>query len=110
MPIAPILPWLSGPAHANYAMPPSPVAGDAAGTGSRAMRAAAQEFEAFVLQSFVEAMLPKEAASAFGGGTAGAFWRSLLAEHVARELARAGGVGIARLVAPEGANPARSDR
>jgi len=61
------------------------------------MRAVAQEFEAFVLQSFVEALLPQTDAF-FGTGTAGAFWRSMLAEHVARELARGGGVGIANLI------------
>lgn len=70
--------------------------------------AVAQEFEAFVLQSFIEAMLPRDAEATFGHGTAGAFWRSMLAEQMARELARTGGIGLAQLVSPiagTGADP-----
>lgn len=73
-------------------------------------RGAAQEFEAFVLQSFIEAMLPKKAGSVFGGGTAGEIWRSMLAEQVAKEVARSGGVGIAELIAPLQLNNSRVDR
>ena len=58
------------------------------------------QLEAFVLQSFIETMLPKNAESVFGSGTSGAFWKSMLAEHLAKELTRSGGVGIARLIAP----------
>lgn len=67
----------------------------------KAVHAVAREFEAFVLQSFVEALLPNEASAFFGTGTAGAFWKSMLAEHVARELARGGGVGIGNLIEKE---------
>lgn len=67
----------------------------------KAVRAVTQEFEAFVLQSFVEALLPDEASAFFGTGTAGAFWKSMLAEHVARELARGGSVGIGNLIEKE---------
>lgn len=63
--------------------------------------AVAREFEAFVLQSFIEAMLPEKADSVLGTGTAGAFWKSMLAEQVAGELARAGGIGIARMIEAE---------
>lgn len=52
-----------------------------------------------MLQNFVEAMLPRDAESVFGGGSAGASWKSMLAEHVARELARSGGIGIAGTIA-----------
>lgn len=59
------------------------------------------QFEAFVLQSFVESMLPKNATNVFGKGSAGEYWRSMLAERVGEELARSGQVGIAqRLSAP----------
>jgi len=57
------------------------------------------EFEAFVLQSFVEAMLPKNAESVFGSGTAGGFWKSMLAEKLGMELAKSGGIGLASTVA-----------
>ncbi len=62
-------------------------------------RDAARQFEAFVLQSFVDAMLPRES-GAFGRGIAGYIWKSMLAEQIATELARSGGVGIARLITP----------
>ena len=58
----------------------------------------AMQFEAFVLQTFVEAMLPKEADGVFGGGTSGDIWRSMLAEHIATEVARSGNLGIANLI------------
>jgi peptidoglycan hydrolase FlgJ len=54
------------------------------------------KFEAFVLQSFLESMLPKNATAVFGKGSAGEFWRSMLAEKLGTELARSGQVGIAQ--------------
>lgn len=53
-------------------------------------------FEAFVLQSFMQSMLPQNASKVYGKGIAGEFWRSMLAEKMAEELARSGQVGIAR--------------
>jgi peptidoglycan hydrolase FlgJ len=58
----------------------------------------AQQFEAFVLQSFVEPMLPKDDSSYFGEGTAGSIWKSMLAERIGAEMAVAGGIGIAAMV------------
>jgi hypothetical protein len=58
----------------------------------------AQQFEAFVLQSFVESMLPQGASAVFGKGNAGSIWRSMLAEQLGAQLAKAGGVGIARMI------------
>jgi hypothetical protein len=52
-------------------------------------------FEAMVLANFVESMMPSDKASAFGGGTAGQIWASMMAEKIAGEIADAGGVGIA---------------
>jgi hypothetical protein len=57
------------------------------------------QFEAFVLQTFVQSMLPKNATSVFGSGTAGEVWKSMLAEKMGGELARSGQVGIARRLA-----------
>jgi hypothetical protein len=51
-------------------------------------------FEAFVLQSFIESMLPKSEA-VFGPGNTGAIWKTLLAEKLAEQFARSGGIGIA---------------
>lgn len=58
----------------------------------------AQQFEGFVLQSFIEPMLPKDDSSYFGEGTAGAIWKSMLAERIGAQMAAAGGVGIAEMV------------
>ena len=64
------------------------------------------QFEAFVLQSFVQSMLPKNATNVYGRGTAGEVWRSMLAEKIGEELARSGQVGIAqRLAASSGRQP-----
>lgn len=57
------------------------------------------QLEAFVLQSFIQSMLPKEAKTVFGKGTAGQIWRSMLAEKLAAELAQSGQVGLAKQLA-----------
>lgn len=58
-------------------------------------RAPFERFEAFVLQSFVENMLPDNVESVYGGGFAGGVWKSMMAEQLANQMARAGGIGIA---------------
>lgn len=58
-----------------------------------------QEFESFVLRSFVESMLPKDAESVFGSGTAGDVWKGMLAEKIGAEIAQSGGIGIAEQLA-----------
>lgn len=64
------------------------------GTGKAG--AAYQQFEAFILQSFIETMLPKEAESVFGKGTAGGIWKSMMAEQIGTQISKAGGIGIAK--------------
>ena len=67
------------------------------------------EFEAFVLQSFIQSMLPTDADGVFGQGTAGEMWKGLLAEQLGKQLAKAGGIGIAAQVLkahPAAATPA----
>jgi hypothetical protein len=65
------------------------------------------QFEAFVLQSFVQAMLPKNATNVYGRGTAGEVWKSMLAEKIGEELARSGQVGIAQRLAAGPNRPLR---
>lgn len=66
----------------------------------RAERAEPYErFEAFVLQTFVESMLPSGNSALFGTGTAGDVWRSWLARGLAGELAQSGGIGIGGMLA-----------
>lgn len=54
------------------------------------------QFEAMMLNSFVGELLPKDASSVFGQGTAGEIWRSMLAEQVSLEIARSGKLGLSR--------------
>lgn len=63
--------------------------------------AAAQKFEAFILQTWLEAMLPKEDSGAFGHGTAGGVWRSMMAEHLGAQLAKSGAIGLDRILSKE---------
>jgi peptidoglycan hydrolase FlgJ len=58
-----------------------------------------RKFEAFVLQVFVETMLPQQANDLFGKGTAGNVWRSMLAEQLGNQLAQGKGIGIAKQLA-----------
>ena len=58
-----------------------------------------RKFEAFVLQVFVETMLPKQSEDLFGKGTAGTVWRSMLAEQLGNQLAQGKGIGIAKQLA-----------
>jgi peptidoglycan hydrolase FlgJ len=62
------------------------------------MPEAAQKFEAFLLQSFVEAILPKDD-RVFGRGTAGGVWRSMTAEQVGAQLAKSGVLGLEKILA-----------
>lgn len=74
---------------------------DGSGAGTDAFRS----FEAMALASFVETMLPSQADTFFGGGTAGQVWRSMLAEQIARQMADAGGLGIAASLQAAHATP-----
>ncbi|UPK37351.1 rod-binding protein [Bradyrhizobium sp. 186] len=66
-----------------------------------------RKFEAFILQTFVETMLPKESEEVFGKGTAGSVWKSMLAEQLGTQLAKGKGIGIAKQLAA--AHPAVLD-
>ena len=54
------------------------------------------EFEATLLNNLVGEMLPKDAASVFGQGTAGDVWRSMLGDQIAHQIAKSGELGIAK--------------
>ena len=64
-----------------------------------------QKFEAVLLQNFVEAMLPKDD-SLYGGRDSADSYRSMMAEQLANQIAKAGGIGIAKAV--EHAHPAHA--
>jgi Rod binding domain-containing protein len=55
-----------------------------------------KRFEAMVLQTFIQNMLPKDAEGVYGKGLAGDMWKSQMAEHIADVMAERGGIGIAK--------------
>lgn len=54
-----------------------------------------KRFEAMVLQTFIQNMMPKNTEAVYGGGMAGDMWKSLMAEQMAGVMAERGGIGIA---------------
>jgi Rod binding domain-containing protein len=84
---------------------PAPIAGaadarsrlaDAAFAASDKAAKAQVDFEAVLLNGFVNEMLPKEASATFGQGLAGDMWKSMLADQVSRQIAKSGTLGIAK--------------
>jgi peptidoglycan hydrolase FlgJ len=55
-----------------------------------------RQFEATMLKSFFDMMLPHDAKAVYGKGLAGDVWRSMLAESLATTVANGQGVGVAR--------------
>lgn len=97
------------PASAARTAGTSPVAkpGDA-----RAIDQARQDFTALVLQSFLEAAVPKNLTGSQSPGAAGGMWRSLLVEQLAKSVAASGQFDVfgdvvdQRLVEPSAAQAA----
>ena len=57
-----------------------------------------QQFEAMMLRSFVEDMMPKSTGGLYGEGTAGDIWRSMEVDYMSQEIAKSGGIGIAEIL------------
>ncbi|AZO13151.1 flagellar biosynthesis protein FlgJ [Mesorhizobium sp. M3A.F.Ca.ET.174.01.1.1] len=55
-----------------------------------------QRFEAMVLQTFIQNMMPKDVEGVYGKGLAGDMWKSQLSEQLANVMAARGGIGIAK--------------
>ncbi|MDD7908993.1 MULTISPECIES: rod-binding protein [Pseudovibrio] len=68
---------------------------------NRTQESLGERLEAAVLQTFVKSMLPREMESFFGSGTAGHMWKGLMAEQLATQMARSGGIGLAEKLVPE---------
>lgn len=68
---------------------------------------AAQKFEAFVMQSFIQEMMPETPESVFGSGISGDFWKSMMAEKIAEQVAERGNIGIADMIRNGHAAPQR---
>jgi flagellar protein FlgJ len=54
------------------------------------------EFEATLINSFIGELLPKDAGSVFGEGSAGDMWRSMLSEQISEQIAKSGALGLSR--------------
>lgn len=85
-------------ADAAFSLTGSASAGGKAGARSAETAGEAdtyKRFEAVVLQTFVQAMMPKEAEAVYGKGLAGDMWKSMMAGKIADVMADRGGIGIA---------------
>lgn len=56
------------------------------------------KFEAMVLQTFIQSMLPEDAEAVYGEGMAGDMWKSIMSEKIGESMAERGGIGIAERV------------
>lgn len=69
---------------------------------SRAQKLDAQslgtQFESMFLRQAFEEMLPEDTNSIYGGGKAGGFWRSMLAENLANTFAGRNVLGVAAAI------------
>lgn len=69
----------------------------------------ARAFEAFVLTSLIEVMLPRSG-SFFGSGAGTEIWRSMFAQQLADEISAGGGIGLAEIMENRGVpNEAHAD-
>ncbi|MFZ4807715.1 MAG: rod-binding protein [Hyphomicrobiaceae bacterium] len=81
------------------ALRPNPVADPVAGAKAAAGKAkAATDFQAVILRTMVEQMLPAKADHVFGSGTAGSVWRSMLAEKIAAQMASRDVLGLDKML------------
>ncbi len=62
--------------------------------GDARSRKTLEKFEAQVLSTFIEKMMPEANTNTFGDGMAGGVWRSMLSEQIAGEIAKSGGIGL----------------
>lgn len=60
------------------------------------------KLEAFIMQTFIQSMLPKDAPAVYGKGTAGDVWKGMLAEKMGNEVAKSGQLGIAKRLSSGG--------
>ena len=82
-----------------FASPQAAKAPQAAPASGKRPADAYTKFEAFLVQTFVESMLPTDAPNVFGSGVAGKIWKSMLAEHLANAIAKGTAFGIAEKIA-----------
>lgn len=57
-----------------------------------------RKFEAFMLQTFIQDMFTTDTPSVFGKGQSGEYWKSMMAEMMAKEMAEGDGIGVAKML------------
>ncbi|AYC99675.1 rod-binding protein [Neorhizobium sp. NCHU2750] len=63
-----------------------------------------RKFEASILSTFFKEMMPKDSEAVYGKGTAGDFWKGMMAEQMADSVSKQGGLGIAQQVFQQALN------
>ena len=66
-----------------------------------------RKFEASVASTFIQNMLPSESEEVFGKGSAGDFWKGMMAEQIADAVSKQGGFGIAEKLFSQSVQQAR---
>ena len=66
-----------------------------------------RKFEASVASTFIQNMLPSESEEVFGKGSAGDFWKGMMAEQIADAVSKQGGFGIAEKLFSQSVQHAR---
>jgi peptidoglycan hydrolase FlgJ len=89
------------PAFTDFPLQTGISAAAAKQASNEAARAPFARFEALVLQTFIQSMLPKDAESVYGKGLSGDMWQSMLAEKIAEQVTQRGGIGIAARLAKD---------
>lgn len=66
-----------------------------------------RKFEAMVLSNFLKSMMP-DSDEIYGKGATGEIWKGMMAEQLANEISRKGGIGIAEKLTENGSTAIRS--
>ena len=66
-----------------------------------------RKFESMVLGNFLKSMMP-DSEEMYGKGATGEIWKGMMAEQIANEMAKNGGIGIAEKLAENGSTRVRS--
>jgi flagellar protein FlgJ len=66
-----------------------------------------RKFESMVLSNFLKSMMP-ESEEIYGKGATGEIWKGMMAEQLANEISKTGGIGIAEKLAENGSTAIRT--
>lgn len=86
----------------DAATEPAPALPVASVASKKAPANSAEAYEGLVamaLANMIEASMPGDATAVFGSGTAGSEWKSMLAEQLGAQMAKAGGIDLAAQLA-----------